>query len=92
METIKMEEAKLINDFYGHENFVMAGEIMDWNHLMLIVIKIEDVTSERKEVGNLLSRWTYWYNQFDGRVNTDIQVTKPVVVEFIKWYNSQKPS
>lgn len=62
-----------------------------WDWLMPVVTKIESIVVTRNEVGNLLSGWTHWFNQFNGTVDTDIKITNDMVVEFIKWYNQQTP-
>lgn len=59
----------------------------NWNWLMPVVKKIEKVVRAHPETGNLLSPWTYWYGQFDGWVDTDIEVTYKAVVEFLQFHS-----
>jgi len=96
---------QIIAEFMGepltftHDNCGVVSEIRmsyddyydEWNNLMPVVDKIEDLTGTSKEVGNLLSAWSYYYKIFNGTINTDIKVAYQIVVEFIKWYNHQTP-
>lgn len=54
-----------------------------WDWLMPVVWRIEVICSESSDMRS------DWREIFNGTINTNIKVSFDVVVEFIRWYNSQ---
>ena len=62
----------------------------NWNDLMPVVEKIEKDTKFKVEIESIYCDVTDKYTSFEGREGTKLSSTYKAIVEFIKWYTSQK--
>jgi len=96
-----MTNDKLINNFMDkNKSIVFTSYSKDWNALMPVVEKIEelgfiveiskftteiDVLNEKLEILNLVS-----IRENNSEESTKIKKTYRAVIKFIKWYNENK--